>query len=149
MAAVSISAGRVPGNAPAVLVEGVDLGGDGLVLVSDHAVGHARLGHRSMEDDRAMRQWPESHAPVDGLGGQGVAELVRMDRADAGLLRCGGHDAMHRAPTHGRVLVGHQALLGPDVLAVGRRPGGQELDQVWVQRDEAVVAQLADGDAQP
>ena len=48
-----------------------------------------------------------------------------------------------------RVLVGHEALLGPDVLAVGRRPGGQEHDEVWVQRDEAVIAQLADGDAQP
>ena len=60
-------------------------------------------------------------------------------------MRC----TVHRAPVDRRVLVGHEVLLGSHVLAVLGRPGGQEDDQVRVQRDEAVVAEFGDGDAQP
>ena len=43
--------------------------------------------------------------------------------------------------------IGDESPLGSDVFGVGRGPFGEELDEVGVQRDEAVVAELADRDA--
>ena len=69
-----------------LVVEGFDLLGDGEVLVGDGAVGDAGVdqGHRH-------RWWPSRaaiasrrHAAVDGLGGQGVPQLVGVDVADPG-----------------------------------------------------------------
>ena len=60
----------------------------------------------------------EAHAPVDGLGGERVAELVGMGVPDARLLGRGGDDAVDGASVERCVLVGHQALLGPDVDSV-------------------------------
>ena len=56
----------------------------------------------------------------------------------------GGRCAVDR-----RVVVGHQPLLGPDVVAVGGRPGVQQRDQLGVQRDVPVVVELPDRDPQP
>ena len=85
MAAVSMSAGRAPVGGG--VVEGVDLGADGCVFVGDDAVGDAGVGeghlHRAVAEQRG--DGFEAHAAVDGLGGEGVAELVGVDVADAGL----------------------------------------------------------------
>ncbi len=47
------------------------------------------------------------------------------------------------------MVVSHQPLLGPDVLAVVRRPSGQQHHQLGVEGDEPVIAKLADRDPQP
>src|SRR5665647_65560 len=103
-----------------------------------------------------MERWPSNAAMASSRMPRlmaWVASVWRswwgMDFPDAGLLGGGGDNAVHRAPVDRRVLVGHEVLLGSDVLAVLGRPGGQEDDQVRVQRDEAVVAEFADGDPQP
>jgi hypothetical protein len=46
-------------------------------------------------------------------------------------------------------LIGDQAALGADVVGVVGGPVGDQHDEVGVQRDVAVGAQLADRDAQP
>ena len=150
MAAVSISAGQRAGGGGGV-VEGVDLGGDGFVLVGDDPVGDAGVGqghlHRAVPEQRGDRF--EAHPAVDGLGGEGVAELVGVHVADAGVAGDRGDDAVHGAPVDRGVVIGEEPALGPDVVGVGGGPLGEELDEVGVQGDEAVVAELADRDPQP
>jgi len=57
-----------------------------------------------------------------------------------------GDDAMHGAPVDGRVVIGDESPLRSDVFGVGGGPFGEELDEVGVERDVAVVAELANGD---
>ena len=66
-----------------------------------------------------------------------------------GLLGCRGDDAVHGAPVDRRVLIGDQAMLGSDVVAVVGGPFGEQHDEVGVQRDEPVVAELSDRNPQP
>ena len=69
-------------------------------VVGLHCLGHLEVlvGHRAIRDARVderhvHRSVPEqfgdrlkAHAPVDGLSGQRVAQLVRMDVFDPGRL---------------------------------------------------------------
>ena len=59
-------------------VERFDLLGDGVVFVGDGPVGHARIDHRHAQGGVAEQRGDgfQAHAAVDGLVGQGVAELV-------------------------------------------------------------------------
>ena len=68
-------------------VEVFDLVGDGEVFVGDGAVGDPGVGHGHLEGSVAQEGGDgfEAHPPVDGLGGEGVAELVGVDVADSGL----------------------------------------------------------------
>ena len=79
---VLLVAGQGPGSA----VEGVDLVGDGLIFLGDGPVGDLGVAHRHAEGAVAeeVSDGLDSHAAVDGLGGQGVAELVGCDVADPG-----------------------------------------------------------------
>ena len=112
MAVVSKSAGSRGGLA----VEGVDLGGDGGVLVGDDAVGDAGVGeghvHGAVAEQRGDRF--EAHAAVDGLGGEGVAQLVGVDVADAGARPTRRDDAA-------------------DVVAVERCRGGRRSRRRWAR----------------
>ena len=106
IAAVSISAGSAPGVAGGV-VEHVDLFADGFVFVGDDAIRDAGVDeghfHGAMSEERGDRF--EAHPAVDGLGGEGVAELVGVHVADA--RRCcavRGDDAVHGAPIDRRVV---------------------------------------------
>jgi hypothetical protein len=67
-------------------VEGVDLVGDHLELVGNDPVGDAGVGHGHPQVPMAEQLGDgfEAHAPVDGLGGQGVAQLVGTDVSDTG-----------------------------------------------------------------
>ena len=90
----------------------------------------------------------EAHAAVDRLGGEGVAQLVGVDVADPGVAgdaarRCGA--TVRRSM--GAAVVGDEAAVAADVVGVGGGPVGEEGDEVGVQRDVAVVAELADRDA--
>ena len=72
-----------------MVVEGVDLVGDVVVGVGDGPVGDAGVdeGHAQCLVAEHGGERFEAHAPVDGLGGEGVAELVGVDVSDA---RCLG-----------------------------------------------------------
>src|SRR6185437_16230333 len=52
-------------------------------------------------------------------------------------------------PVQRAAVVGDQALVPADVLEVGGGPGGEQLDQLGVQRDVPVVAEFAQRDPQP
>ena len=62
----------------------------------------------------------------------------------------GGDDAVHGAPVD-RVRGDRRCSRrwAADVFGVGGGPLGEEVDEVGVQGDEAVVAELADRDAEP
>ena len=72
---------EVGGKFEGLAVERVDFGADGLVFVGDDAVRDAGVGeghvHRAVTEQRGDRF--ESHAAVDRLGREGVAQLVGMD----------------------------------------------------------------------
>ena len=87
----------------------------------------------------------QAHAPVDGLGGQGVAQLVGVEVAEPGpaghpVEHAGDHVAVQRPALHAE----QEALAG-----MGRPPGVEQGQQHRVQRDVAVVAQLAHRHLQP
>ena len=88
-----------------------------------------------------------SRMPRLKLGGQGVAEPVRVHAGNA----CGGGDAAHdpadEVPVQDAAVVGDQPLVPADVVEVRAGPGGEQPDQVGVQGHVAVVAELADRDA--
>jgi hypothetical protein len=67
----------------------------------------------------------QPHAPVDGLGGEGVAELVGMD-AQAAAAPDAADDAADLVAVDGPALVGGQPLVAADVVEVGGGPGGQQ-----------------------
>ncbi len=133
------------------VVEGVDLGADGGVFVGDDSIGDAGVdeGHLEGAVTEEGGDGFEAHATVDRLGGEGVAELVGVDVADAGVAADGGHDAMHGSSVDRCVVVGDEPVLGADVVGVGGGPLGEEGDEFGVEWDEAVVAEFADGDAEP
>ena len=87
----------------------------------------------------------ERHAPVDGLGCQGVAEPVRVEVADPGATAEEVAHACDGVSADGLAVLGEQAARG--VGWGGGAPVLDELDEVGVQGDVAVVAQLADRDA--
>ena len=99
-------AGGAGGELVGVVV-GFDCGGDAEVLVGDGAVGDARVGeghlHRAVSEECC--DGFEAHATVDGLGGEGVAELVRVDVSDAGSFGDGGDVAVDAAPVEWSAVV--------------------------------------------
>jgi len=91
----------------------------------------------------------EAHAPVHRLGSQGMSQLMGGDVADAshvGDAAQRGRDAL----VADRSIVFDQKVIGaqPGRSVVGD-PVIKQLFELWVQRDVAVVVQLADRDAQP
>jgi len=83
-------------------VQDFDLLGDGEVFVGDDAVGDPGVhrGHRQVVMAEQGGDGFEAHAAVDGLGGQGVAQLVGVHVTDPGsgggfldgLVHAGGWD---------------------------------------------------------
>jgi hypothetical protein len=90
----------------------------------------------------------EGHASVDGLGGEGVAELVGVG-GHAGAAGDATNDAPDLVAVDGAAVVGDEPPVSADVVEVVGAPPGEECDEVRVKWVEAVVAQFADGDAQP
>jgi hypothetical protein len=82
----------------------------------------------------------QPHAPVDRLGGHGVAEPVRVDAGDAGGTGDAAHYPADDVPVQSAPVVGDQPLVPADVIEVGRSPGGEQFHQVRVQRNVPVVA---------
>jgi hypothetical protein len=132
-------------------VEVFDLVGDGEVFVGDGAVGDAGVGHGHLEGFVAEEGGDgfEAHTPVDGLGGEGVAELVGVDVADSGLFGDSADHAGDPMPINLAGLVGEEDPMPADVFPVGLLVGGDVFDQVGVEGDVAVVSEFADWDFQP
>ena len=84
----------VGGQFGRLAVEGVDLGADRGVLVGDDPVGDPGVdqGHLHLPVAEQRGDGFQPHAAVDGLGGQGVPQLVRVHAGDAG----GAADAARR-----------------------------------------------------
>jgi hypothetical protein len=74
----------------------------------------------------------EAHPSVDGLGGQGVSELVGVDGPDPGVDADAGDDAVHGPPVDRDVAVSEEPSLRPDVIGVGGGPAGEEGEEVEV-----------------
>jgi hypothetical protein len=91
----------------------------------------------------------QPHAAAGGLGGQRVAQPVGVHARDPGGAAGAGDDAADEVPVQRAAVVGDQAVTVADVLEVGGGPGGEQLDELGVQGDVAVVAELAQRDAQP
>lgn len=72
-----------------------------------------------------------------------------MDVADPGPLCDPADDAVNGASFERSAMIGDEPALGPYVIGVDGGPVGELDDEVGVQRDVAVVAQLADGDPEP
>ena len=72
-----------------------------------------------------------------------------VDVTDAGSFGDPAHHAGDSMPTDRTGGVGEEHPMTADVLAVGVLVGGDVIDQMRVQRDVTVVAELPDGDAEP
>ena len=69
--------------------------------------------------------------------------------SDAGGAADASDDAAHGAAVDRAVVVGEEPPLRVDVLVVGGGPLGEQVDEVGVEGDEAVVAELADRHPEP
>ena len=100
-------------------VEGVDLGADGGVLVGDDPVGDAGIdeGHLHLLVAEQCSDGFQAHAAVDGLGGQGVPQPVRVDTGNASSASDPVDDAADAVPVQRSAVIGDQA---PVVRGCGR-----------------------------
>jgi hypothetical protein len=78
-----------------------------------------------------------------------VAQPVRVHAGNPSGTADAGDDTAGFVPVQRAAVVGDQPLVPADVLQVGRGPGGEQLCELGVQRDVAVVAELAQRDPQP
>jgi hypothetical protein len=78
-----------------------------------------------------------------------VPQPVGVHAGNAGRPADAVHDAGDEVPVQRAAVVGDQPLVGSDVVEVGRGPGGEQVHQLGVQGNVAVVAELAQRDAQP
>src|SRR6516164_2060121 len=86
----------------------------------------------------------QRHTPVDGLGGQGVTQLVwrnATESSSASDLFNRGIDSRRGDPTS---MVGEQ-IVGAQVVAASSKPVVEERFELWVEWDVAVAVQLANG----
>jgi len=132
------------------VVEGFDLLADGEVFVGDGAVGDPRINHRHPHGavPKQGSDGLEGHAPVDRLSGQCVSELMWSDPADPGGpsgLRDGAVDPV----LTDSVSVFDEQVSAAQGVRAGGEPAVQQVFQLRVQRDVAVVAELPDRHVQP
>jgi integrase/recombinase XerD len=140
----------VGGQLAGRVVEGLDLFGDGEVLVGDGAVRdpgiHHGHPHRSVPEEGSDRF--EAHAPVDGLGGEGVAQAVRVDVTDPGCLG-GFGDGPVNPVLPDPLAVLHEQKRGAQAVGPAGKPVVEEILELRVQRNVAVRAELAQWHVQP
>lgn len=90
----------------------------------------------------------ERHAPVDRLGRQRVAQAVRADVADPGHLGGLGDGSVDASLADPLAVFDEQVGAAKTGGPLGE-PGVEEVFELWVQRDVAVRAELADGHVEP
>jgi len=129
----------------------VDFGGDLDVFVGDGPVGDPGVdeGHLEVLVTQEGGDGFEAHSPVDGLGAEGVTQLVGVDMADPGSF---GDPANHPGdpmPVNGADVVGEEPAVAGDMDSVVGLPPSNEFDQVGMERNIPVVAEFPDWDMQP
>ena len=156
--AVSVAqqAGMASGQQASLLVDnwrassGFDRLGGSEVLLCDGIVRDACVdeGHARRAMTQQLGDGLEAHAPVDQLGGEGVAQLVGMDVSGARPSCHRGHVAVDGPTLEGLAVVaddqqsrGTRTPTGPVV--------GDEVDEHRVEGDVPVVVELSDRDPQP
>jgi hypothetical protein len=139
---------RVGGDPVVGVVERFDFGGNGGVFVGDNTVGDLRVAARHVQGPMPEQGGDDvdGHAAIDGLGGEGVAQPMRVNGAgDPG----SSGDALdpavdgvtvQRPLGSGQEPTGSEGPVTCSIL-------GDEFDEVREQRDEAVVVKLADLEA--
>src|SRR6202012_1533362 len=127
----------VGGQCGRLAVEGVDLRADLGVFVGDDPVGDPGVdqGHLHLAVAEQGGDGLQPHAAVDGLGGQGVPEPVGVHAGDPGGAADAGDKAADEVAVQGAAVVGDQPFVPADVLEVGGGPGGEQADELGVQRD--------------
>ena len=88
----------------------------------------------------------EAHAPVHGLSGQGVAQLVGGDVADAGNVGDASQRGGDAVTTYRSIVFEQKAIGAQAIRSVVGDPVVEQLFELRVQRDVAVVVQFADRD---
>lgn len=83
---------------------------------------------------------------VDGLGGEGVAELVRGDVADAGVVGDAAEGVGDTQFGDGSAVFEQQSVAAQSDRPVVRDPVVEQGLEVGVEWDVAVIVELADGD---
>ena len=91
----------------------------------------------------------EAHAPVDRLGSQGVAQLMGGDVADAGGVGSVPQGFGDAVVADRPVVFEQKAIRAQSGGPVVGDPVVEQLLELWVQRDVAVVVQFADRNSQP
>jgi hypothetical protein len=133
-----------------LVVEGFDFRGDSEVFIGDGAVSNLGVDHghgeRFVAEERRDRF--EAHAPVDGLGGEGVAELVGVDVTDPGGVSGSLNGAVEAFGWDWSAAVAEQQVAAQTCGALGE-PVVEEFFQVGVEWDVAVVVEFPDGGAEP
>ena len=132
-------------------VERFDFLGDREVLVGDGLVGDAGVDHchrQSLVTEQRGDRF-EARAPVDCLGGEGVAKLVRGHVADPGV----GGDAAQRVGNtqlgDGSAVLEQEPVAAQPDGSVVCDPVVEQVFEVGVEWDVAVVVELADRDPHP
>ncbi len=129
----------------------IDLGRDVVVFVGDGAVSDPGIDQRHLQIPMAQQRGDgfETHPPIDGLGGEGVTELVGMDMTDLGSFGDPANHPGEPVPVDSRNLVGEEPTSRGDTVGVAGLPRCDEFDQFRMKRNIAVVAELPDRDMQP
>lgn len=91
----------------------------------------------------------QAHAPVDGLRGEGVPQLVRGDVADTSCLGLPGEGQPDAVGGERAAPIDKEALGAQPRWPVLGHPLVQHLLQLRVERYVTVVVELADGHPQP
>ena len=132
------------------VVEGLDLLRHCEVFLGYGAVGDAGIDHghphRSMPQKGGYRL--EAHAPVDGLGGQRVAQAMGADVADPGGAGSFGDGPVDAALPDPLAVLDEQ-VGGAQAGGPCGEPGVEEVFELGVQRDIAVGAEFAERHVQP
>ena len=129
----------------------IDFGGDIEVFVGDGAIGDPGIDqcHLKVLVTQQGGDGFESHPPVDRLGGEGMAQLVRVDMTDPGTVGDTANHPGKPVPIHRRHLVGEEPTRPSNMVGVVGLPFGDELNEFGMQRDIAVVAEFPDRDMEP
>ena len=134
-----------------MVVERFDLFGDGEVLICDGLVGDPGVDHGHRERLVAEQRGDgfDAHAPVDGLGGQGVAELVGGDVTDAGVDGDAAEGVGDTQFGDGPAVLEQKPFAAQAGRPIVRDPVVEEVLELGGQGNVAVVVELPDGNPQP
>jgi hypothetical protein len=128
--------------------KGIDLVGHFVVGVGNGLVSDSGIdqGHAQCFVSQHGGDGFEAHAPLDGLGSEGVPQLVGVHVPDPGSLGDPAEYSGDLVPVQRPASPRDQPV---DIVITVRLVFVEELNQRWVQWDIPVVVKLPDRDSQP